>query len=54
MHNSKLSFQYWFIAMHLITSTKKYLSAKEIQLQIGHNLYLPIWEMMYKLLAVMG
>lgn len=54
MHNSKLSFQYWFIAMLFITSTKKSFSAKEVQRQIGHNRYQPIWEMMHKLRAVMG
>ena len=30
MHKSKLPFRYWFIAMHLLTSTKKTFSAKEI------------------------
>jgi hypothetical protein len=54
MHNSKLSFQYWFMAMTLISSTKKSFSAKEVQRQIGHNRYQPIWEMMHKLRAVMG
>ncbi len=54
MHNSKLSFQYWFMAMVLITSTKKSFSAKEVQRQIGHKRYQPIWEMMHKLRAVMG
>ncbi len=54
MHGSKLSFQYWFIAMHLITSTKKSFSAKEIQRQLGHKRYEPIWAMMHKLRSVMG
>ena len=54
MHNSKLSFQYWFMAMILISSTKKSFSAKEAQRQIGHNRYQQIWEMMHKLRAVMG
>jgi hypothetical protein len=54
MHNSKLSFQYWFMAMVFITSTKKSFSAKEVQRQIGHNRYQPIWEMMHKLRSVMG
>lgn len=54
MHNSKLPFQYWFIAMHLITSTKKTFSAKEVQRQIGHKRYQPIWAMMHKLRIVMG
>ena len=42
MESSKMSFQSWFIAMHLLTSTKKSFSAKEIQRQIGHNRYEPI------------
>ncbi len=54
MHNSKLPFQYWFIAMHLITSTKKSFSSKEIQRQIGHKRYEPIWTMVHKLRIVMG
>ncbi len=54
MHGSKLSFQYWFIAMHLITSTKKSFSTKEIQRQLGHKRYEPIWAMVHKLRSVMG
>lgn len=54
MENSKLPFQYWFIAMHLITSTKKSISAKEMQRQLGHKRYEPIWAMMHKLRLVMG
>ena len=54
MQNSKLPFQYWFIAMHLITSTKKSFSSKEIQRQIGHKRYEPIWAMVHKLRIVMG
>jgi len=54
MQNSKLPFQYWFIAMHLITSTKKSFSSKEIQRQIGHKRYEPIWAMVHKLRMVMG
>jgi transposase-like protein len=54
MHNSKLSFQYQFITMLLKTSTKKSLSAKKIQKQIGYNRYLPIWEKIHKLRTVMG
>jgi hypothetical protein len=42
------------MAMVFITSTKKSFSAKEIQRQIGHNRYQPIWEMMHKLRSVMG
>jgi len=54
MHGSKLPFQYWFIAMHLITSTKKTFSAKELQRQLGHKRYEPIWAMLHKLRIVMG
>ncbi len=54
MQNSKLPFQYWFIAMHLITSTKKTFSAKELQRQLGHKRYEPIWAMLHKLRLVMG
>jgi len=54
MENSKLSFQYWFIAMHLLTSTKKSFSAKEVQRQLGHKRYEPIWAMLHKIRSVMG
>lgn len=54
MHGSKLPFRYWFIAMHLITSTKKSFSAKEVQRQLGHKRYEPIWAMIHKLRSVMG
>jgi hypothetical protein len=54
MHKSKLSFRYWFIAMHLLTSTRKTFSAKEIQRQLGHKRYQPIWHMMHKLRNAMG
>lgn len=54
MQGSKLPYQYWFIAMHLITSTKKSFSAKELQRQIGHKRYEPIWAMAHKLRLVMG
>lgn len=54
MHSSKLPFQYWFIAMHMITSTKKSISAKELQRQLGHKRYEPIWAMLHKLRLVMG
>jgi predicted RNA-binding Zn-ribbon protein involved in translation (DUF1610 family) len=54
MHKSKLPFRYWFIAMHLLTSTKKSFSAKELQRQLGHNRYHPIWHMMHKLRSAMG
>ncbi|MBP8945805.1 MAG: IS1595 family transposase [Paludibacteraceae bacterium] len=54
MENSKLPFMYWYIAMHLLTSTKKSFSAAELQRQLGHKRYQPIWEMECKLRDVMG
>ena len=54
MHGSKLSFQYWYIAIHLLSATKKSFSAKEIQRQLGHKRYQPVWEMLHKIRAVMG
>lgn len=54
MQASKLPFRYWFIAMHLITSTKKPNSALEMQRQIGHKFYEPIWYMMQKIRKTMG
>lgn len=54
MENSKLPFHYWFIAMHLLTATKKSFSALELQRQLNHKRYQPIWEMLHKLRSVMG
>jgi predicted RNA-binding Zn-ribbon protein involved in translation (DUF1610 family) len=54
MHKSKLPYRYWFIAMHLLTSTKKSFSAKELQRQLGHKRYHPIWHMAHKLREAMG
>ncbi len=46
--------RYWFIAIHLLTSTKKSFSASELQRQLGHKRYEPIWGMLHKLRSVMG
>lgn len=54
MHGSQLPIRYWFIAMHLLTSTKKGISAVELQRQLGHKRYEPIWAMLHKLRSVMG
>lgn len=54
MENSKLPYQYWFAAMHLITTTKKSFSACEMQRQLGHKRYEPIWMMLHKIRSIMG
>jgi transposase-like zinc ribbon protein len=54
LENSKLPYQYWFIAIHLMTATKKSISALEMQRQLGHKYYEPIWAMMHKIRRVMS
>ena len=54
MHGSKLPLSYWFMAIHLLTMTKNSFSAAEIQRQLGHKRYQPIWEMTHKLRDIMG
>ncbi|GHT40498.1 hypothetical protein AGMMS49965_08860 [Bacteroidia bacterium] len=54
MHLSKLPFRYWFVAFHLLTSTKKSFSAKELQRQLGHKNYDAIWALLHKLRMAMG
>ena len=54
LHGSHIPFRDWFIAMHLLTSTKHTFSASEMQRQLGRKRYQPVWEMMHKLRTVMG
>jgi transposase-like protein len=54
MVKSKLPVMYWFIAIHLMTSTKKAISALEMQKQLGHKFYEPIWYMLHKIRMNMG
>ena len=54
MESSKLPFHYWLYAIFLMTMTKKGVSALEVQRQLGHKRYEPIWAMMHKIRAIMG
>jgi hypothetical protein len=54
MQASNLPFRHWFIAIHLLTGTKKTFSTLEVQRQIGHKFYEPIWYMIQKLRMTMG
>ena len=54
MESSKLPYQYWMIALGLMTATKKSFSALEIQSQLGHKRYEPIWLMLHKIRVSMG
>jgi hypothetical protein len=51
---SKLPYHYWIYTIYLMTNTKKGISAKELQRQLGHKRYEPIWAMMHKIRAAMG
>lgn len=53
MQHSNLPYRYWFAAMYLITATKNAFSSAEIQRQLRHKRYQPIWEMVNKLRDVM-
>ena len=53
MENSKLPIKYWFITMHILTSSKKTFSASELQKQLGYPEYKPVCEMLYKLCLVL-
>ena len=54
MEHSKLPIRSWFYTMHLMTSIKQVLSAKEVQHQLGAAQYPPVWLMMMKLRSIMG
>lgn len=54
MHGSKLPLMYWFTAIRLLTSARKAFSIKEMQRQLGHQRYQPIWVMVHKLRSIMN
>lgn len=54
MHKSKLSYKQWFIVFHLMTSTNNSFSAAEVQRQLGHKYYRPIWQAIHKIRIAMG
>lgn len=54
MESSKLPFYYWLYALYLMSMTKKGISAAELQRQLGHKRYEPIWAMMHKIRSIMG
>lgn len=54
MHRSQLSFRIWFLVFHLLTCTKKSFSALELQRQLGHKNYKPIWALAHKIRSAMG
>ena len=54
MQASKLPIKTWFECIHLMTATKKGVSALEMQRQLGLKRYEPVWYMMQKIRVVMG
>lgn len=54
MEKSKVPLLTWFRIIHLMTSTKKAFSALEMQKQVGHKFYEPIWYCMQKIRISMG
>ena len=54
LQSTKLSYRYWYFAIHLMTATKKGFSAHEMRRQLGHKHYVPIWTMMRKIRIYMG
>lgn len=54
MESSKLPFLYWFVSIYLMSCMKKGSSARNVQRQLGHKRYEPIWAMMHKIRSAMG
>ncbi len=54
LEDSNLPLLTWFKAIHLLSATKKTFSALEIQKQLKHKKYQPIWEMLHKIRCAMG
>jgi len=54
LHGSQLPYYYRYFGMMMLTSTKKSFSALEIQRQLGHLYYGPIWYMLHKIRYAMG
>jgi transposase-like protein len=54
LESSKLPYSYWYIAMYLMTCSKKSLSALQMQRELSHKRYEPIWAMMHKIRRVMS
>ena len=54
MHGSNLKLRIWYLAMAFMSFSKKGISAKELQRQLGHNRYDTIWLLMHKIRGAMG
>jgi hypothetical protein len=54
MESAKLSFYKWYLCMAFMRSTKKSVSALEMQRQLNHKRYKTIWVLMLKIRAGIG
>ncbi len=54
MENSRLPFKTWFLIFLFMSSTKKGISANELQKQVGHQRYQTIWSIMHRIRKLMG
>ena len=54
MENSRLPYSKYFLIILYMTSTKKGMSASEMQRQIRHQRYQTVWEIMHRVREVMG
>lgn len=54
MENANLPIRKWYLAMAFMSFSKKGISAKELQRQLGHNRYESIWSMMHRIRKAMG
>jgi len=53
LEGSKLPYRYWLTGMAYLTTTKKSISALQLQKELGHKRYEPIWAMLHKLRLAM-
>ena len=54
LESSKLSFRMWYLTIAFMSFSKKGVSALEMQRQLGHKFYEPVWAMMHKIRKSMG
>ncbi|MDO9580193.1 MAG: IS1595 family transposase [Bacteroidales bacterium] len=52
--NYNLPLRKWYLAMAFMSFSKKGLSAKELQRQLGHARYRTVWSMMHRIRVAMG
>lgn len=54
LEKSHLPYLYWYKAILMLSATRKTFSANEVQNQLRHEIYEPVWNMLHKIRIVMG